>query len=96
MKLFQETQRTLAILGIATNQNKINRTAMMIFIVYFIDNILNCVYLCRVVETFSEFTDSVFITSLTTSIPIMFVIFASEWTTVSILITHVGKFIEKS
>lgn len=96
MKLFKETYRTFAILGISSSQNKFNKKVVLPMICYWIDNILNCIYLCRVVESFSEYMNSIFFTCITSSIVICFTITIFKWKNITTLIHTAEELVRQS
>lgn len=96
MKLFQETYRTFAILGISSSQNRFNKKVLLPMMCYWIDNILNCIYLWRVVESFSEYMNSIFFTCITSSIAICFTITWFKWRNMTTLIHTVERLVRQS
>lgn len=96
MKFFRETKRTFAILGISSNQNIFNEKMLMAFTSYWLDNTLNCIFIYREANSFSEYADSAFITSTTTMFAMIFTIIVIKWQNVSELISSIDELAEKS
>lgn len=96
MKFYRETQRTFAILGLSSNQKTINGRMLMAFTSYWLDNTLNCIFIYREANSFSEYADSAFITSTTTMFALMYTIMVIKWEKVTKLINGVNELVEKS
>lgn len=95
MKLFQETNRSFAVLGIATNQNKFNKKTFMTAMVYLTSNTINCVNIFSGVENFTEYAESILFTSVTMSFFMIFIIMIFQWEHISSLIDMFEEFVEK-
>lgn len=95
MKLFQETRRSFAVLGIESTQRILNRRVIVPIMCYWIDNILNCIYLFCVDKSFNEYMDSVFFTCITSSVAICFTITIFKWNKIAAHIAVIEKFVEK-
>lgn len=74
MNLFQSALKKFENLGISENQSRLNGRVLMTFISYWFDNALNCIFLVREVNNFSEMANSIFITSATTTVSTCFTI----------------------
>lgn len=74
MNFFQTARRNFEILGISPSQSRLNGKVLMAFTSYWIDNTLNCIFLAREVNNFSEMANSIFITTGTTTISTCFTI----------------------
>lgn len=67
MKIFQTVQKNLAILGISSmqsNQAFYNRKYLLYLLLSGSLIIMNCVFLIYVAKSFKEYTDSIYITSV--------------------------------
>lgn len=79
MNLFQSVEKNFeGFLGISREQHLLNWKILTAFICYWVDNALNCIFLIREVNSFSEIANSIFITSETTTIAICFTIWITQ------------------
>lgn len=67
MKLFQAIQKNLEIIGISSivsGQTFYNRKVLLYLLLCGSLIVMNCIFLVHVAETFKEYTDSIYITSV--------------------------------
>lgn len=95
MKLFQSVLKKCENLGVSPNQSRLNGKLLMAFTSFWVDNTLNCIFLVREVNNFSEFVNSIFITSGTTTISICFTIFIVKKIKIFRLVDDAEKIAER-
>lgn len=96
MNFFQESKRSFVTLGITSNERTFNRKALLVIACYCVDDTLHCIHLLRVANTFDEYSESIFTTTTTVMITVLFIVIAIKWKNISELIDGIDELAEKS
>lgn len=72
MKILQVTQRGIAIVGIEPDQQRFNRRTSLVFFVFGLCIMSQCIFIVRSAKTFIEYTDCVYKTGTTISIAVCY------------------------
>lgn len=94
MNLFRSALRNFENMGIRLNQLRLGGKVLVIFTSYWLDNTLNCIFLIREVDSISEMANSIFITSVTTTICTCSTIFIVNATKLFDLINNVERIVD--
>lgn len=96
MKFYQKTKKSFEFLGLSSNQGMFNRKVSMFLTLFWLDVVLNWMYVFRVAETFGEYAESVFTTTTTTMFTLLYTNMVINWNAVNEVIDGIDKLTERS
>lgn len=74
VKFFRVAENGCALLGIGLNRNRFNANTLIFSFILWSECLSNAIYLCFEVNTFRGYTESIFLTSLTTLVALCYTI----------------------
>lgn len=98
MKVLQTVQNNLEIIGISSIQSKqkiYNRKALLYLLLCGTLIIMNCVFLIDVAQSFKEYTDSIYITSVSVAVFFSLLLLISRMANLFELIDNFEKLVDE-